>query len=941
VISGPPSELEAALMARHGRREGEEIRFRCPYPGNHANGDASPSARYHLDKAAWVCDVCGNGGGWKKLCDLLGVPLAGNSGPSPRVVADYEYRSEDGTLVRRKRRWEPGFSGRLKSFSWEKTDGRGGWAKCKGDGNPGVLYGSELLPAVRTSGRTVFVVEGEKDCDRGRALNLATVCNPEGAGEVGTKPKWKESYSRQLSSLAAVVIADKDGPGRAHAQAVVGSLTAQGSSVRLLELPGDSVKDLSDWIAAREQEGKGPAEIRTELDVLVESTPTWRAAAAEKEPAPSCGFNYRSTADGLVYLKPTREGEVPQPLTNFEARITAQILYDDGVETFRSLEIEARQNGRTERFSVGGAQFSSMSWVVERMGPTAVVYAGFGTKDHARTAIQLLSTPIENRTLYAHLGWRQIEGKWCYLSAAGALGALGPVAGVEVTLAEDLRLFELPFPPRGGDLHRAVRASLGTLDILPDEVSLPLYCAIWRAVLGPCDFSLHLAGRTGAGKSECAALAQQHFGAGLDARHLPCSWSSTANALEALAFATKDALLVVDDFAPSGTSADVQRIHREAARLLRAQGNRAGRQRLRPDATQRPTKAPRGLLLSTGEEIPNAHSIRARTLVLEVAPGALSWGRLTACQSAGSQGLYSQALAAFIRWLAPRYAEVQADRARRAVEFREQATTSSAHRRTPSLVAELAVGLDLFLRFTCEEGILSEAEAQALGERGWSALGRAGAEQAEHLEAADPVDRFLDLLRAAIAAGRAHVASAEGEAPPSCEVWGWRQKPEDRQPQGDRIGWVRGEDLFLEPDVAYRAAQLMSPSEGIATASRTLWRRLHEAQLLASVDAARGKNLVRVSLQGVRRSVLHLRTETLMPQVGAQQAQQAQPPIDPTTSGPIPWARRTPMLAFRAQETGPAGPFESEGSSPPGPVGPIGPQSATRDEAMGGRWEEA
>ena len=41
-------------------------------------------------------------------------------------------------------------------------------------------------------------------------------------------------------------------------------------------------------------------------------------------------------------------------------------------------------------------------------------------------------------------------------------------------------------------------------------------------------------------KTELAALAQQHYGAGLDARHLPGSWSSMGNSLEALAFAAKD-----------------------------------------------------------------------------------------------------------------------------------------------------------------------------------------------------------------------------------------------------------------------------------------------------------------------------------------------------------------------------------------------------------------
>jgi hypothetical protein len=60
-------------MARAGRRERDEIRFRCPYPESHQNGDADPSARYNPTKGVWRCDICKNGGGWTNLCGLLGV----------------------------------------------------------------------------------------------------------------------------------------------------------------------------------------------------------------------------------------------------------------------------------------------------------------------------------------------------------------------------------------------------------------------------------------------------------------------------------------------------------------------------------------------------------------------------------------------------------------------------------------------------------------------------------------------------------------------------------------------------------------------------------------------------------------------------------------------------------------------------------------------------
>ncbi len=136
-------------------------------------------------------------------------------------------------------------------------------------------------------------------------------------------------------------------------------------------------------------------------------------------------------------------------------------------------------------------------------------------------------------------------------------------------LLETLARCALPHPPAGAALAYAVRASLQLLEVAPDPVTLPLAAAIWRAPLGAAPFSLHLVGPTGVRTTALAALAQQHYGAELDAGALPAGWESTANALETLAFLAKNLLLVIDDFAPHGGSGPVQRLHREADRVLR------------------------------------------------------------------------------------------------------------------------------------------------------------------------------------------------------------------------------------------------------------------------------------------------------------------------------------------------------------------------------------
>ena len=62
--------LDAAVMARDGRTERNETRFRCPSPDHEDN---HPSARWNREKAAWTCDACGEGGGAFALAFLLGV----------------------------------------------------------------------------------------------------------------------------------------------------------------------------------------------------------------------------------------------------------------------------------------------------------------------------------------------------------------------------------------------------------------------------------------------------------------------------------------------------------------------------------------------------------------------------------------------------------------------------------------------------------------------------------------------------------------------------------------------------------------------------------------------------------------------------------------------------------------------------------------------------
>jgi len=309
-----------------------------------------------------------------------------------------------------------------------------------------------------------------------------------------------------------------------------------------------------------------------------------------------------------------------------------------------------------------------------------------------------------------------------------------------------LQSYQVRYPKDPEDLVRAVRASLHCLSVAPDRISFPLLAAVYRAPFGRVDFSVFLTGTTGVFKTALAALCQQHFGAGMDAGSLPANFASTENALEGLAFHAKDALLVVDDFAPTGRHGDAE-LHGVAERLFRATGNQQGRSRLGGNGRLSAPRPPRALVLATGEKVPPVHSIRARLLVVELGPGEVNRATLSECQCAGQQGRLAESMGAFLSWIAGRYEERQQRLRARMLEIRSRGSGRAIHARLPAALAELQSGWELFLEFAVEVGAIGRAEQEELAERSQRAFAKLCALQATYQQAGDPALHFVALFQ--------------------------------------------------------------------------------------------------------------------------------------------------------------------------------------------------
>lgn len=234
---------------------------RCP-----AHDDQHPSLSVGIGDDGRVLLKCHAGCAVKDILTTMGLTerdLFAHKPPAKTIVATYDYRDSEGTLLYQVVRYSN------KTFKQRRPDGNGGWTYSV-KGLPRVLY---RLPELLAAGPEVwvFIVEGEKDVDNLLACGLVATTNSGGAG------KWKHlSDTSALEGRSVVVIPDKDEAGYRHAQEVCKRLQDQAKELRYLQLPGDG-KDVSDWLGA---DGTGE-----QLLILARSAPTWDQMAPEPEPS--------------------------------------------------------------------------------------------------------------------------------------------------------------------------------------------------------------------------------------------------------------------------------------------------------------------------------------------------------------------------------------------------------------------------------------------------------------------------------------------------------------------------------------------------------------------------------------------------------------------------------------------------------------------------------
>lgn len=156
------------------------------------------------------------------------------------------------------------------------------------------------------------------------------------------------------------------------------------------------------------------------------------------------------------------------------------------------------------------------------------------------------------------------------------------------------------------------------------------------------------------------------------------------------------------------------------------------------------------------------------------------------------------------------------------------------------------LGVKEFLDFAVEIRAIGDLEAEAKSEAAEEALRSSAAAQAIEQAQEDPVRMFVEGIPSVLASCRGHLTNKDGTAPEEASSLGWRQTSRqvfgttsyDAVPQGDRIGWLVGEQVWLLPNESLAAVNRLLHEQGrsIPVSRDSLGKRLREQKWLIEND---------------------------------------------------------------------------------------------------------
>lgn len=240
----------------------------------------------------------------------------------------YSYRDSTGKLIYEVVRTDPkGFYQRRPNAAWNPKGPKDRQSNPEFinnlEGITKIIYRlPEFLAAMKAvPNRVVFIMEGEKDCDRAWKSGIVATTNSSGA------LNWTADLSENFIGMNVVCIPDNDpidikvgySPGKRHMEIVAASLLGKAATVKIVELPGLPDKgDFTDWWQALEDQKVAVGDRKKRLAELVLKTPLYTRPAAD---APALAPQQSAAAPAAV--APVAD---PAPPASVTAAVSTQAV---------------------------------------------------------------------------------------------------------------------------------------------------------------------------------------------------------------------------------------------------------------------------------------------------------------------------------------------------------------------------------------------------------------------------------------------------------------------------------------------------------------------------------------------------------------------------------------------------------------------------------------
>lgn len=474
-----------------------------------------------------------------------------------------------------------------------------------------------------------------------------------------------------------------------------------------------------------------------------------------------------------------------------------------------------------------------------------------------------MADEIPKETIFEHTGFRKIDGKLVYLHQGGAIGAS---KSISVDISE-ISLERYKFTENEYDLKECIELSLSILDVAKKQITIPLIALTYLSPLRsmfleqniPLGFVTWVSGESGSQESSLSALILSHFG-DFERDNLPGGFKDTVNSIEKKAFTLKDTLFAIDDYYPSKTQTESEKMDAVAESLFGLYGDRQARSRMRQDGqTVKMGFCARGMCIVTGESFPSfAESRTARALIIEMARGDIDLQLLSRIQS--EKDKLSYCMKGYIQYLIDNQDKIQKNCRAKFIEYRNKANQNLAHGRIPEIIASEYIGIELFYEYAKGKGVITDERMKKLKEDAWRILMEVAIKQSSKTEDNRTDNMFFSAVQELLASNKIYLKSYKN----------YMREPDESL--STFVGYYdeNKERCYLIPNVIFNEVVKFYGVQGVKFPGNAVstWKYLKEAGRL--FPGEKDRNTTRKSINGKLKTMIEVNAKDIFGEIEIQ-----------------------------------------------------------------------